>query len=135
MGFMFSCIFSEHMNALIFNNMYFFLIYFSSGIFANFSSGSNKFLDFFTPSSPFTSVCEQMMRILLNGLKSKEQLLDYFGFTRGSDDCLINSAKIIFAYFLVAWVFTIIKSKIFIQQLTITLFMRFLFTYFSMTAI
>ena len=112
MGFMFSCIFSDHMNALIFNNMYFFLIYFSSGIFANFSSGKNKFLDFFTPSSPFTYACEQMMRVLLNGLEYKEKLLEYYGMNRGSQDCVENLGKIIVAYFVIAWVFTIIKSKI-----------------------
>lgn len=101
------------MNALIFMNQYLCLIYFSAGVFATISAGGkNWFLNLFSPQSPFTYTCEEMMTVFLHGLPYKEKLLEFYKFNRGTDDCYTNSYKLIFAYFIIAWTVTIIKSKI-----------------------
>ena len=111
-GFMFSCIFMEPVNGIVLMNIFLFVLYFSSGIFANFASGSNIILDYFTPLSPFTYVCEEMMRSLLDGLPYANNLYDYFHFDKGSQVCIESTLKIVLSYFVVAWVFTFVKSKI-----------------------
>lgn len=111
-GFMFSCIIMEPVNAIVLMNIFLFVLYFSSGIFANFASGSNIILEYFTPLSPFTYVCEEMMRTLLDGTPSANDLYDYFHFDRGSQQCIESTLLIMLSYFVVAWVFTYVKSKI-----------------------
>lgn len=112
LGFMFSCIFMDNMNALIFMNMYLGVLYFSSGSFANKPQGENWLLDFLSPTSPFTYVCEEMMRTLLSGLDYANTFCEYFNMKRGSEDCIESIIKITVTYFVIAWVFTVVKSKI-----------------------
>ena len=53
-------------------NIFLFVLYFSSGIFANLVSGKNLIVDHLSPLSPFTYAVELKMRLLLEGLEYKD---------------------------------------------------------------
>ena len=91
LGFVFGMTFTDHTNGLIFLNMFTFIIYFSSGIFANLSPGKNWLLDFLSPLSPFTYCCEEMMRTLLDDRWYTDQILNFYNFDYGSETCLKRS--------------------------------------------
>ena len=112
LGYLFAAIFHVDINAVVFINMYLFVIYFSSEAFASFTGGENPFVDMLAPSSPFTYTCELMMRRLLSGVNQADKVLDFFHMTRGSDACMIGIVSILLTYFSLSWLVTVIKTRI-----------------------
>jgi hypothetical protein len=111
-GFLFGMTFTDHTNALIFLNMFTFIIYFSSGVFANLSPGTNFIIDTFSPLSPFTYCCEEMMRTLLQDRWYHDQILDFYNFNYGTETCIERAFMIILTFFLLTWFVTVFKAKI-----------------------
>jgi len=71
-GLLFGTLITNHTNTVVFLNIFLFILYFSSGIFANLSAGKNFIVDKISPLSPFTYAVELKMRLLLNGLDYKD---------------------------------------------------------------
>lgn len=112
LGYLFAAIFHVDINAVVFINMYLFVIYFSNEAFASFTGGENFLVDLLAPTSPFTYTCELMMRRLLSGVKLADKVLDFFHMTRGVENCFIGILSICLTYFTLSWLVTVVKTRI-----------------------
>ena len=75
-GFMFGTIIQDGITCIMISYMGLVLIYFGGGAFVNYLGEENFLQNFFMVISPFRYATEQMTRIMLNDVESKDFVLE-----------------------------------------------------------
>ena len=110
LGFLCSSLFEDPINGLIAADVYMIFVYFSGEVFMLQDDG-NWFKSLLAIQSPFTYACELMMRSLTSETPMRDEVLDFYGHTRGAEHCMKALIGLVLIYFFLSWIAIVVRSR------------------------